>query len=60
MDLGDPAESDEAGDHDYNGDQPKPRLLPSDLPTSLNDRKAPRYLPDVATYDLDAWGEGQY
>jgi len=60
MDLGDPAELDEAGDHEHHEDESKFRPLPSDLPTSLNDRKAPRYHSDVATYDLDAWGEGQF
>ena len=31
--------------------QPKPRALPSDLPTSLDDRRQDSYRPDVEIYD---------
>lgn len=59
MDLGDPMDGGDQHDDLHTGAASNPHPLPDDLPTSLNDRKIPLYRPDVASYDLDAWGEGE-
>jgi hypothetical protein len=38
----------------YTGDQPKPRQLPSDLPTSLDDRRPVSFMAEE-TEIYDAW-----
>ncbi|PSN64617.1 hypothetical protein BS50DRAFT_499044 [Corynespora cassiicola Philippines] len=44
----------------FTGDPPKPRPLPADLPTSLDDRKAPRIVGEE-TEMYDAWaGQSQF
>ena len=52
MDLGDPSSGEESG---FDGAQPeKPRQLPDDLPTSLDDRRrVPNYGGETEMYD--AW-----
>ena len=43
-------------EHPYSGDdpQPRPRQLPADLPTSLDDRRAP-HMPPEEMEIYDAW-----
>jgi hypothetical protein len=41
-------------EHAYTGDPPKPRQLPADLPTSLDDRRAVHAL-EEETEMYDAW-----